>query len=109
MGSDPDYDFAASIVAGLAARVLADGLPPNTLLSVNFPALAPAGIRGIEVTRLGKRVYRDVLIRHASPPRATVLLDRRRAARGRARHGNRYRGADAGLRLGDAAESGYDG
>ncbi len=63
----PDYDFAAGVVAGLAARVLSDGLPPNTLLSVNFPPLAPREMRGIEITRLGKRVYRDVLIRRTDP------------------------------------------
>ena len=64
---EPDYDFAAGVVAGLADRVLAGGLPPNTLLSANFPALAPSEMRGIQATRLGKRVYRDVLIEHADP------------------------------------------
>jgi 5'-nucleotidase len=66
-GFEPDYAFAAGVVTELAARVLEGGLPPNTLLSVNFPALAPEKMRGIQVTRLGKRVYRDVLIRRADP------------------------------------------
>jgi 5'-nucleotidase len=66
-GFDPDWGFAAGVVAGLAAQVLARGLPKNTLLSVNFPAVAPDQVRGIRVTRLGVRVYRDVLIERADP------------------------------------------
>jgi 5'-nucleotidase len=64
---EPDYEFAAGVVSTLAARVLADGLPANTLLSVNFPALAPDRVHGIQATRLGKRIYRDVLIRRDDP------------------------------------------
>jgi 5'-nucleotidase len=37
-------------------------LPPGTLLNVNAPAGEPAGV---EVTKLGKRVYRDELQLHA--------------------------------------------
>ena len=66
-GFEPDYEYAAGIVATLAARVLAEGLPRNTLLSVNFPALAPVEMRGIQATRLGTRIYRDVLIRRDDP------------------------------------------
>jgi 5'-nucleotidase len=47
--------------------VLANGLPPNTLLNVNFPSLPAARVRGIQVTRLGRRVYRDVLIERLDP------------------------------------------
>ena len=66
-GFEPDYDHAARFVAELAGRVLANGLPANTLLSVNFPALAPHQVRGSQATRLGKRIYRDVLIRREDP------------------------------------------
>lgn len=62
-----DAIFAAGIVADLARRVLADGLPPNCLLNVNFPALPPEQVRGIRVTRLGQRIYRDVLIERVDP------------------------------------------
>jgi 5'-nucleotidase len=62
-----DLEFAAQVVAGLAQQVLAHGLPANTFLNVNFPSSPPAGVRGIQVTRLGRRVYRDVLIERADP------------------------------------------
>jgi 5'-nucleotidase len=62
-----DLEFAAAVVAALARRVLAEGLPPNCFLNVNFPALPREQVRGIQVTRLGRRVYRDVLIRREDP------------------------------------------
>lgn len=62
-----DLDFAAEVVAMLARRVLAEGLPANSFLNVNFPALPRAHVRGIQVTRLGRRIYRDVLIRREDP------------------------------------------
>ncbi len=62
-----DPDFAAAVVAALAERVIAHGLPRNTFLNVNFPALPPAQVRGIQFTRLGTRVYRDVLIKRLDP------------------------------------------
>jgi broad specificity polyphosphatase/5'/3'-nucleotidase SurE len=40
-------------------------LPPSTLLNVNVPAGEPAGV---EVCRLGKRIYRDQLKAHGAAP-----------------------------------------
>ncbi len=62
-----DLDFAAVVVAMLAQRVLAEGLPANSFLNVNFPALPRDQVRGIQVTRLGRRIYRDVLICREDP------------------------------------------
>lgn len=62
-----DLDFAAEIVAVLARRVLAEGMPPNSFLNVNFPALPREQVRGIQVTRLGRRIYRDLLVRREDP------------------------------------------
>ncbi len=66
-GFQADLTFAADVIAQLAGRVLAQGLPPDSLLNVNFPALPAAQVRGIQVTRLGERVYRDVLIKRLDP------------------------------------------
>lgn len=54
------FDFAVSApLAAALAAIVADGrLPTGTLLNVNCPGEEP---RGIEVTRLGKRVYDDEL------------------------------------------------
>ncbi len=66
-GFQADLAFTAGVVAQLAGRVLAEGLPRNSLLNVNFPALPADQVRGIQVTRLGARVYRDVLIKRLDP------------------------------------------
>jgi 5'-nucleotidase len=66
-GSAPDFDAAAGVIKQVAQRVLEHGLPQNTLLSINFPGLPPDAIRGLRVTRLGQRIYRDVLIQRADP------------------------------------------
>jgi 5'/3'-nucleotidase len=62
MGFLPGPRFEFELSARLTARlvgVLADQpLPPGTLLNVNCPAGEPVGV---EVTRLGKRVYEDEL------------------------------------------------
>ena len=58
---------AASIAAQIAAEALAQGLPPYTLLNINLPRLARADLRGVLTTRLGRRVYRDVLDTRMDP------------------------------------------
>jgi len=65
--SRDDLRFAAGIVSLLAGKVLAHGLPPGSFLNVNFPALPPDLVRGIQITRLGRRIYRDVLIKRLDP------------------------------------------
>jgi len=62
-----DLNFAAGLVADLARRVLAEGLPANCLLNVNFPDVPPGEVRGIQITRLGRRIYRDVVIERHDP------------------------------------------
>jgi 5'-nucleotidase len=53
-----DFAAAAPFTARLVRRLVVDPMPPETLINVNFPAGEPAGI---EVTRLGKRLYNDEL------------------------------------------------
>ncbi len=57
-GREFDFSISAPLAAALAAQVGADGLPEGTLLNVNCPGGAPTGV---EVARLGKRVYDDEL------------------------------------------------
>ncbi len=52
------FDVAARFVARLIERIEDVPLPDQTLLNVNVPARQPAGV---EVTTLGKRIYRDEL------------------------------------------------
>ncbi|MDQ2951032.1 MAG: 5'/3'-nucleotidase SurE [Chloroflexota bacterium] len=66
-GGDTDYGPAASFAALLAGNILERGLAPDTLLNVNVPPLARDRIAGVEVTRLGKRTYRDQLTERLDP------------------------------------------
>lgn len=66
-GGDTDYGPAASFAALLAGNILERGLPPDTLLNINVPPLPRDRIAGVEVTRLGKRTYRDQLIERLDP------------------------------------------
>jgi 5'-nucleotidase len=52
------FEIAAAFVAALVARIDDVPLPPRTLLNINVPAGEP---EGVEVTTLGKRIYRDEL------------------------------------------------
>jgi 5'-nucleotidase len=58
LGRAFDFEAAASFVARLVAQLEHVPLPEGTLLNVNVPGADPDGV---EVTRLGKRIYEDVL------------------------------------------------
>jgi 5'-nucleotidase len=58
VGSAFDFDVAAAFTARLVAELESTPLPPGTLLNINVPSPPAAGV---EVARLGKRVYRDEL------------------------------------------------
>ena len=62
-----DFRYAASFAARLARRVLREGLESDVLLNVNVPRGRRADIRGVKVTRLGRREYNDELIRRKDP------------------------------------------
>jgi 5'/3'-nucleotidase len=66
-GGDIDYGPAASFAALLTRNILDRGFAPDTLLNVNVPPLPRDQIAGVEVTRLGKRVYRDQLVERLDP------------------------------------------
>jgi 5'-nucleotidase len=52
------FDVAAAFVARVVERIEDVPLPARTLLNINVPAGQPAGV---EVTSLGKRIYKDEL------------------------------------------------
>jgi len=58
VGGGFDFSVAASFTARLVAELESVPLPPGTLLNINVPGSHPDGV---EVARLGKRVYRDEL------------------------------------------------
>ncbi len=53
-----DFTVAAAFAAQLVSRLVEESMPEATLINVNCPACEP---KGIEVTKLGKRIYNDEL------------------------------------------------
>jgi 5'-nucleotidase len=53
-----DFGVAAPFAAELVRRLAKEPMPPETLINVNCPAGEPSGV---EVTKLGKRIYNDEL------------------------------------------------
>lgn len=62
-----EFSYAAHFAAQLAERMLEHPLGPDVLLNVNVPNRPKDQIKGIEITRLGKRIYRDVLVERRDP------------------------------------------
>ncbi|MCL5111032.1 MAG: 5'/3'-nucleotidase SurE [Chloroflexi bacterium] len=62
-----DFTYAANFTARLASTVHERSLPPGVLLNVNVPAVPAERIGGVEITRLGKRIYSDILVRREDP------------------------------------------
>jgi len=69
VAGDGDFDFraAARFAKRLAEEILRRGLPRDTLLNVNVPNLPPEAIRGVAVTRQGRRVYSETVVRKIDP------------------------------------------
>ena len=62
-----DFSAAAAIAKRVAEQVSKKELPHNTLLNVNIPYLPLEEIKGIRVTRLGLRIYRNELEPRTDP------------------------------------------
>jgi 5'-nucleotidase len=63
----PDFTLASRAATAVARNILEHGLAAGELINVNVPAVADAEFDGVEVTRLGKRVYQDQLIERVDP------------------------------------------
>ncbi len=63
----PDFALAGMAATTVARNILIHGLSRGELINVNVPAVAPEACGGIEVTRLGRRIYSDELIERSDP------------------------------------------
>ena len=61
-----NYPVAARFAATLARKLLASGRA-GLLLNLNVPDLPWEHLSGVEITRLGQRVYQDVLVEREDP------------------------------------------
>lgn len=60
-------ELAAAAIARLVEQISKRGLERDILLNVNVPSLPHDEIKGVQITRLGKRVYEDQLIEREDP------------------------------------------
>lgn len=64
---DVDYATAAGFAAALAGILREHRLPESTLFNVNVPDLPASEIRGVQITRQGKRRYSGQLEKRTDP------------------------------------------
>lgn len=65
--SDVGYERAAEFALQLVRQVGARTLPPKFLLNVNLPALEGESYKGVKVTKLGVRKYKDIFEQRTDP------------------------------------------
>jgi 5'-nucleotidase len=63
----PDFTLAGLIAYRAAVNILENGLAPGELININVPGITVEECQGVEVTRLGKRVYQDELVERIDP------------------------------------------
>jgi 5'-nucleotidase len=51
----PLWETALKFGPEILRKVMKEGVPKNTVININFPSCAPAEVRGVRVTRQGKR------------------------------------------------------
>jgi len=54
-----NFETAAKIAANIGSYIIDHSLPYDTLLNVNIPDVPHETLRGIKLTRQGKRIYDD--------------------------------------------------
>lgn len=65
--SAASFEPAGRIARDLVRSLLARGLPKGACINVNIPAVPYESIRGMRIARLGKRVFRDVVVEKRDP------------------------------------------
>lgn len=63
----PDFTLAGLIAYRAAVNILENGLAPGELININVPGISVEECQGVEVTRLGKRIYQDELLKRLDP------------------------------------------
>ncbi|MFC7537741.1 5'/3'-nucleotidase SurE [Sphingomonas sp. GCM10030256] len=69
MGDTVPFAAAEAWAERVLVPLLAEPMPPGTLVNVNFPALAPDEVKGIRVVRQGFRDYGRLRIDRRTDPR----------------------------------------
>jgi 5'-nucleotidase len=62
-----DFEPAAKAVRKIARWVVKNGLPQFSFLNINMPYIGSNQFKGVKVTRLGRRIYNDVVVEKVDP------------------------------------------
>ncbi|MFH1729737.1 MAG: 5'/3'-nucleotidase SurE [Pseudomonadota bacterium] len=65
--SDPIYESAAKFAQVFAKKLLSNELPNNILYNINIPNLPYDQIKGVEITKLGSKIYKENLEKRIDP------------------------------------------
>lgn len=69
MGDTVPFAAAEAWAERVLRPIIEGGMPPRTLVNVNFPALPAEAVKGVRVVRQGFRDYGRLSIRHGVDPR----------------------------------------
>ena len=61
------FGDAAAFALNAARKVLRHGLPKDTFLNINLPNIPAEEVRGIRITRQGKRIYGNAIVEKKDP------------------------------------------
>jgi 5'-nucleotidase len=64
---EADFQPAGDVAHHLVRTFLDHGIRPGMCISVNIPPIPREAMKGVRVTRLGKRVFRDVIVEKTDP------------------------------------------
>ncbi len=62
-----DFEYAAEFIAKFMNRIKSIKFPKKTILNINVPAVPGSDIAGIQITRLGTRMYTDTYEKRIDP------------------------------------------
>lgn len=62
-----DFIYAADFVVNFINKIIMINFPKKTILNINIPSIASTDVTGIQVTRLGTRMYTDSYEKRIDP------------------------------------------
>lgn len=62
-----DYIYAADFIGNFMNKIATINFPKKTILNINIPSIPPSDIAGIQITRLGTRMYTDTYEKRTDP------------------------------------------
>lgn len=65
--TNPDFTCAANFIAKLAPLVYKEGIPTGSLLNINIPRGSREEIKGVKITSLGTRRYKNIFQKRVDP------------------------------------------